>query len=147
MNRSPTPQEVADHMWAHDRASTAAGMSLVSVGHGTATLALTVRNDHVNGLDLCHGGIIFQFADSAMAFASNSANEVAVAAGAAIDFLAPAKLGDHLIAEATEYLLDGRSGFSDVRVSRPKDGQVIALFRGRTRRLGRLVVSAAEAPL
>jgi acyl-CoA thioesterase len=128
-------------MWADDHASRAAGFTLGPVALGSAELSMTVRADQVNGLGVCHGGIIFQLADSAMAFASNAANDVSVAASATIDFLAPANLGDHLVARATEIWSERRSASTDVWVTRPSDGKQIALFRGRTRRLGRPVIA------
>ena len=57
---------------------------------------MRVRPDMVNGHSICHGGLIFALADSAFAFACNSYGDNTVAAGAAIDFLAPAREGDVL---------------------------------------------------
>ncbi len=138
---TPTPQEVADHMWANDRASQAAGFCIEAIGTGTSSLSFTVRSNQVNGHGMCHGGIIFQLADSAFAFACNSMNEAAVAAGASIEFVAPAQLGDVLVADAIEHWAEGSSAMTDVRVTRRSDAQVIALFRGKSRRLGRSVIS------
>jgi acyl-CoA thioesterase len=45
-------------------------------------------------------------------------------------------LGDVLVAEANERITYGRSGITDVTVHRESDGQVIAEFRGRSRRIG-----------
>ena len=50
-------------------------------------------------------------------------------------FVASAHLGDVLQAEAAERVLYGRSGVYDVTVTRPRDGQVIAEFRGHSRTL------------
>ena len=52
----------------------------------------------------------------------------------AIDFLAPAKIGDVLTAEARERWLGGRTGLYDLSVTRA-DGTVIAHARGRSHRL------------
>jgi phenylacetic acid degradation protein PaaD len=135
-----SPSSVAEHLWADDRASQTAGFYIESVGFRSATLSMMVRADQVNGHGICHGGIIFQLADSAFAFACNSENEVAVAAGATIEFVAPAQLGDSLVATATEHWVEGRSGLTDVVVTRPADQTVVAHFRGRSRRLGRMVI-------
>ena len=89
--------------------------------------------DHlVNGLEVCHGGYIFSLADTAMAFASNSANIPNLAQSAQITFLAPARLGDRLTAIATETARAGRNGIYDVAV-RNQTGVLIAVFRGQTR--------------
>jgi phenylacetic acid degradation protein PaaD len=127
-------------MWADDRASPALGMTLDAVDVGMATLSMTVRADMVNGLDICHGGLIFTLADSAMAFASNSYNQRAVAQGAEVYFLAPARLGMRLLAEARERHRAERTGIYDVTVRDAATGTVIAEFRGMTRTIaGKLV--------
>lgn len=131
-----TPQSLAEAaaaaMWAEDRASRGLGMTLDAVGPGSATLSLTVREDMVNGLDLCHGGFIFTLADSAFAFACNSYNQRAVAQIATITFVAPARRGDRLTARAAEVASFGRSGIYDIRVT-AQNGTLIAEFRGHSR--------------
>ena len=78
-------------MWADDSASRALGMELVEVDPGRAGMTMLVRDDMVNGLGVCHGGIILALADSAMAFASNSRNVQAFASTATISWLRPAR--------------------------------------------------------
>jgi acyl-CoA thioesterase len=119
-------------MWAEDRASQALGMRLESVGPGAAVMAMTVTEAMVNGHGLCHGGFIFLLADSAFAFACNSHGQRAVAQAAQINFLAPARAGMTLVAEAHERYRADRSGVTDVTV-RSADGVVIAEFRGMSR--------------
>ncbi|TCD14956.1 hydroxyphenylacetyl-CoA thioesterase PaaI [Oricola cellulosilytica] len=122
-------------MWASDNASKWFGMTIESVGKGTATLTLTVEKHHTNGHDNCHGGVIFALADSAFAFACNSGNEATVAQSNSITYVAPARSGDRLTATAVEIVRRGRSGTYDVTVRR-EDGTVIALFRGLARAVG-----------
>lgn len=119
-------------MYARDRASQSLDMSVVEVRAGFARVTMAVRPDMVNGHDICHGGFIFTLADSAFAFACNSYGTVTVAAGATIDFLRPAKVGDHLSATAVECARSRRSGVYDVTVNN-QHGEVVALFRGRSR--------------
>jgi acyl-CoA thioesterase len=125
----------AEAMWAEDAASRGLGMTLVSVGPGRARLAMRVTAAMVNGHGICHGGFIFTLADSAMAFASNSHGERAVAQHASVTFLRPGRLGQVLTAVAEERARAGRSGLYDVRVT-AEDGTVTAEFRGHTRLLG-----------
>ena len=106
----------ADAMWASDRASQALGMTITDVGPGTATLAMTVRDDMLNGQAIGHGGLTFTLADSAFAFACNSYNRRVVAAAADIRFLAPTREGDVLVASAVERTREGRDGVYDVTV-------------------------------
>jgi acyl-CoA thioesterase len=118
-------------MWARDRASQALGMSLEEVRPGFARVRMTVRADMLNGHGTCHGGIIFALADSAFAFACNSRDVVTVASSCAIEFLAPVREGDELVAEAQERALQGRNGVYDVDVRRAGE-ELAATFRGRS---------------
>ena len=143
-----TAQAVADHvrhgMLANDRATQGLGIAITAMGPGHATLEMTVRADMLNGFATCHGGFITALADSAFAFACNSRNDMTVASGLAIDFLAPAREGDRLTAEAAEVSLAGRTGVYDVNV-RNQRGAAIAVFRGRSYCLkGRPTVPLAD---
>lgn len=125
-------QKAAEAMWSDDRASAWLGMTLGHVDEGEAELSLKVEVHHTNGHGMCHGGIIFSLADSAFAFACNSRNQSTVAQHNSITFLAPAKVGDTLIATAREVSLVGRNGLYDVRVT-TDSGTPIAEFRGGSR--------------
>ena len=114
-------------------------MVLEEVREHYACISMIVRADMVNGLGTCHGGLIFSLADSAMAFASNSLNAVAVAATAHIDWLSPGREGERLVAEATEHWNGGRSGLTDVVVT-SDDGRRVAIFHGRTVRTGGTII-------
>jgi acyl-CoA thioesterase len=133
------PQSVAERsahaMYAQDQASQALGMRILEVRPGYACLSMTVREDMVNGHKLCHGGLIFTLADSAFAFACNTYNSVTVASAANVEFLLPARLGDELTATAEERSRSKRTGVYDV-VVRNKQGESVALFRGRSHELG-----------
>jgi len=128
----------ADAMWSTDQASKGLGMTLDRVEPGRAVLSMTVRAGMVNGHGICHGGFISTLADSTFAFSCNTRNVVTVAAGFEIDFLESAHLGDVLRADGREVVLRGRSGIYDVTVRR--GDTVVALFRGRSRSLGRPIL-------
>ncbi|MEJ7630311.1 MAG: hydroxyphenylacetyl-CoA thioesterase PaaI [Nocardioidaceae bacterium] len=133
-----TPDELAracaEAMWADDAGSRQLGMRLVSVGSGRATVSMRVRDDMTNGHGMAHGGFVFTLADSAFAFACNSHNVRTVAQACDIVFVRPAHVGDHLVAEAVERHLEGRTGIYDVRVLR--GDEVVAEFRGRSHTIG-----------
>lgn len=126
----------ATAMWADDRASRRLGMRVTQVAPGQATVTMRVTADMVNGHGICHGGYVATLADSAFAFACNTYGEVTVAAGFDITLVAPVAQDDELVAEARERTRYGRSGLYDVTVRRV-DGTVVAEFRGRSRSLGR----------
>ena len=121
-------------MMAKDVASRGLGIELIDQAEGRAVTRMTVRDDMVNGHAIAHGGLIFALADTAFACACNSFGPVAVAASAEIVFVAPARAGDVLVAEAMLRTRFGRAGLYDVTVRR--DSDVIAEFRGRSHQLG-----------
>jgi acyl-CoA thioesterase len=131
MDAQQTAEAVREAMWANDRASKALGMVVTEIGPGRAVLTMTVREDMLNGLDICHGGLVTTLADSAFAFACNAYNEITVASGFDVNLLAPARLGDLLTARAVELSRSGRTGVYDIAVSNQR-GEAIAAFRGRS---------------
>jgi acyl-CoA thioesterase len=137
---TPEPAAVANELHSRDPSARAFGIDVVAVDAGRAVVEMAVRSEMCNGHGICHGGLIFTLADSALAFASNSHNENAVAAGASIEFLAPVPDGSVLRATASEQSLRGRTGIYDVVVTLA-DGTTVALFRGRTQRIGGAVVT------
>jgi len=124
---------VVQSLYLADLASQSLGIEIIDVAPGAVQIAMTVRPDMVNGLGMCHGGIVFAFADSAFAFACNSYGDPMVAAGASIEFLAPTPRGERLTATATEVSRRARHGIYDVAVS-AASGEVLAHFRGRCSR-------------
>jgi acyl-CoA thioesterase len=123
---------VATAMWQNDTASKdTMQMRLITAEPGRAVLEMEVRALHLNGHQICHGGFIFTLADSTFAFACNSYNKVAVAAGCSIEFLVPAHLGDVLTCTGQEQTLSGRHGIYDMRVVNQR-GETIAMFRGKS---------------
>ena len=130
-----SPQDIADHvrrgMLVNDRATRALGMQVIEVAPGCATLTMAVREDMLNGHDICHGGLITTLADSSFAFACNSYNELTVASGFSVDLVAPARLGDVLTARCEEISKAGRTGVYDATVTNHRNERV-AIFRGRS---------------
>lgn len=138
-----TPDELARAtgaaMYAGDRASQWLGMELLEVRPGYARMSMRVRDEFLNGHAICHGGLMFTLADSTFAFACNSYNINAVAAGCSIEFLKPVSGGDTLTAEAVEQVLAGRHGIYDIRITNAA-GEAVAMFRGKSAQIkGNLV--------
>jgi acyl-CoA thioesterase len=135
-----TARRCADAMFADDVASRRLGIEISDVAPGRATATMTVGDDMVNGHGICHGGFVFTLADTAFAFACNTYDDRTVAAGADVSFLEPVAAGERLTATAVERARRARSGLYDVTVVRA-DGAVVAEFRGRSRSLGRPLLS------
>jgi acyl-CoA thioesterase len=124
-------QRSAAAMYETDLASRHLGIQIDQIAPGQATARMVVSDTMINGHNICHGGYVFLLADTAFAFACNTYGPTTLAATCDITFLAPAHLGDELIAQATERHRAGRSGIYDVTVRRADT--VIAEFRGHSR--------------
>jgi acyl-CoA thioesterase len=133
-------RKVGETMFAVDNASKDfMQMELLTCEPGRAVMRMVVRESMLNGHKICHGGLIFTLADSTFAFACNSHNKVAVAAGCSIEFLKPAHLGDVLTCEGIEQTLQGRHGIYDMKVTNQRH-EVIAMFRGKSAHIQGTVV-------
>lgn len=131
MNEIDVAQKCCETMWGNDLASQDLGIAVEVTKPGASEARLEVRQNMVNGHDICHGGYIFTLADTAFAFACNTYNKVTVAASAGIEFVRPARLGDKLLARASEAHRGGRTGVYDINVT-DQDDKLIAIFRGRS---------------
>jgi acyl-CoA thioesterase len=131
----PDDLSTATQMWEDDEASRGLGMQALVIELDHAVVRMAVTESMVNGHAIAHGGFIFTLADSAFALACNSRGAPTVAAGADITFVTSARLGDVLVAEARQRTTYGRSGITDVTVTRESGGAVVAEFRGRSRSL------------
>ncbi|MFJ1791312.1 hydroxyphenylacetyl-CoA thioesterase PaaI [Kitasatospora griseola] len=120
-----------DALFERDRACQGAGITLDEVTGGRAVARMKVTEEMSNAHGIGHGGYVFLLADAAFSYACNSYGPVALAQGAQVTFLAPAQLGDELVAEATERTRSGRQGVYDVTV-RTTAGTVVAEFRGQS---------------
>jgi acyl-CoA thioesterase len=120
---------IVRHMLAHDVFSRWLGVEILHVEPARVTLRMAVREDMTNGFGVCHGGVTFAFADSALAFASNTGGKVTVSIENSITYPAAVRVGDLLLAEAEREASSQRLAYYRVRITR-EDGAVVALFRG-----------------
>jgi acyl-CoA thioesterase len=126
-------------MFDADVALRSLGIELAAAADGQAVVRMRVTALMVNGHGIAHGGYLFLLADTAFACACNSYGPTTVAAGAEITFIASARLGDLLVATATERARYGRNGIYDVTVHREDaaGSDIIAEFRGHSRTIQR----------
>jgi acyl-CoA thioesterase len=120
---------VVRHMLAHDVFSQWLGVEILELRPARVTLRMAVRQDMTNGFGVCHGGVTFALADSALAFASNTGGKVTVSIENSMTYPAAVRVGDLLLAEAEREASSQRLAYYRVRVTRG-DGAVVALFRG-----------------
>jgi len=129
----------ANAMFSRDLASKELGITLSEIGPGHSRMCMEIKATMANGDGVCHGGLLFSLADTAMAFASNSRDEVYVAIGGSIEFLSPGHIGDTIVAEAIEEHCRGRTAAYSVALT-DSSGNRIAQFLGRTYRVRGTVI-------
>ena len=122
-------ERVVAEMMVKDAFSQWLGVVIVDVRPRRAVVRMTVREEMVNGFGVCHGGIAFSLADSALAFASNTHGRVTVSIENTITYPKVIAIGDTLTATAKEESSTSRLGFYRVTVRR-SDDTIVALFKG-----------------
>ncbi len=120
---------VVDRLMAHDAFSQWLGVEVLEVGVKRAVIRMTVRDEMVNGFGTAHGGIVYAFADSAFAFATNSDGQISVAVDCTISYPTAVRPGDVLTATGIEQSSTRKLGFCEVTIRNQRD-EVIGHFRG-----------------
>ncbi|WKY47555.1 PaaI family thioesterase [Eubacteriaceae bacterium ES3] len=104
------------------------GIEIQNVEEGWAEVRMTIKDEHLNGMGVVQGGVIFTLADFAFAVASNSRGYATVGIHADIDYFRPPR-GEWLIAEAKELNSSKTLSHYSVIVT-DKEGRLIAQFNG-----------------
>lgn len=129
MDASHKAREIIQQMMEKDAFSQWLGIQVEDASPGYCRLSMTIRPDMCNGFGIAHGGITFSLADSALAFASNSAGRHAVSIDTSIAHLQPLSPGEKIIAEAKELHLSNKIGLYHVHLYDEAQQQV-AIFKG-----------------
>ena len=120
--------EYIKKFFKNDKFAEYVGIEIVEVSRGRAKAKMEITKEHLNGVNIAHGGAIFTLADLAFAVASNSHGTVAVAINASITFL-KAVTGGTLFAEAEEVSLNPKLAAYKVSVT-DDSGDIVAIFQG-----------------
>lgn len=126
---------ITQNMLSNDPFSQWMGVEVLDTKPGFCRISIEIREEMTNGFGVCHGGITFSLADSALAFASNSRNRLSLALENNINYTRKVSVGDILVAE-TEELQNGRTiGVYKVRITN-QNKDLVAEFRGTVYRTG-----------
>jgi acyl-CoA thioesterase len=104
------------------------GIELEDISPGRAKVRCEVKEHHLNGLGIVHGGMLFTLADMAFAAAANSLGRIAVALNASISYVKPAK-GHFISASAAEISKSGNHAVYAITVT-DDSGDTVAAFQG-----------------
>jgi LAO/AO transport system kinase len=105
------------------------GIVCTEGGAGTATVEMTVGEQHLNFNGTCHGGAVFALADTAFGLASNSHGHLAAGIDAHITYQVAARAGERLLARAVEVSRSKKLAVYRVDLTRG-DGAPISSFTG-----------------
>lgn len=132
----PSPQQTAEavgnHLHEGHFAVDLMGIRLAEIGPGRAVMRMTVQAGMLNSAGICHGGLVFAFGDTVLAYASCSHGTQTVSQEASINWIRGAREGDLLTATCTEVAMTGKSGVYDITIVDQR-GDLIAVMRGLTR--------------
>ena len=134
----PSPKEIVTMMLTKDYFSQWLGLQILEIKDGACKLQMTIRKEMLNGHGTAHGGITYSFADSALAFASNSHGQRAVSIETSISHIKPLAENDVIIAEAVEESCSHKIGIYTIKVSRTSDASIVALFKGTVYRTSKI---------
>jgi acyl-CoA thioesterase len=102
------------------------GIRFDEIGEGTARVSVEVADWMVNFHGTTHGGLLFALADAALAAASNSRGQIALALDLSISFMRGTGPGTRLVAEAREIHLGGPTAFYDLEVREEPSRELVA---------------------
>ena len=106
-----------DFLTQGDHFATENGCMLTDVRAGYARAELLVTDHHLNAGGVCQGGAYFTLADIALAAVMNSRGALTFGIENNIVFLKSARVGDTLVAEATEVFNHHKLPYVDVRIT------------------------------
>ena len=129
-----------DFLTHGDRFAANNGCVLTEVREGYARAEMIVTEDHLNAGGVCQGGAYFTLADIALAAVMNSRATLTFGIENNIVFLKSAKVGDKLIAEATEVFNHHKIPYVDVRITN-QEGELCCVVTGLAYR------KAADLPI
>ncbi|MCF0179002.1 MAG: hotdog fold thioesterase [Bacteroidales bacterium] len=119
-----------------DRFAKNIGAKLTEIREGYSRAELTVEEKHLNGADVCQGGVFYTLADLAFAAVANSHNILTLGINNSICFIRSAALGDRLIAECREIVDHKRLPYCDIKISN-QNGEILATMTGLAYRLNK----------
>ena len=136
MMKKKLAENVVDKMLESDAFSRWLGIEKVLIEPGHCILKMKIRSEMANGFGIAHGGIVFSFADSALAFASNSHGRMSVALECSISYPAAIQIDDEITCEAKEFSLTNKTGTYLMEITNQKK-QKVAFFKGTVYRTGK----------
>lgn len=131
------PWEIVQKMMEKDAFSKWLGVEIMEVKRDFAQLRLVVRPEMLNGFGIAHGGIAYSLADSALAFAANTAGRVAVSTQTSMTYIKEVKPHDNLIAIANCIHQGNKIAHYQIEIKNQED-KLVATFNGTVYRSSKM---------
>jgi acyl-CoA thioesterase len=125
--------KIVNAMYSQDAFSQWLGIEIIEVSKGNCQLKMLVKKEMLNGFKICHGGIAYSLADSALAFAANTHGNKSLSLETSISHLETVKEGDVLTAVTKEKFLSEKMAKYFISIMN-QNGKKIAIFKGRVHR-------------
>lgn len=123
------------------------GIEVLEITPGYARVSMRFTPEMQNIFGMLHGGAVFSLLDEAFQLACNARGEVAVAQQVNTYFLAAARPGTRLIAEAKEMNATRKTALYDVRVFEEEDNRLLATAQALAYRKGGELPFGADGEL
>lgn len=121
--------DIQQFLNTNDRFAAMAGCRIIEMGEGRAVATMTVTREHLNAGGVCQGGAFFTLADLALAAVMNSRGQLTFGLQNNIMYLASAREGDVLTAEAIEVVNHHKIPAVEVRVTN-QEGRLLCHVTG-----------------
>jgi len=112
-----------------DRFAKSIGVKITEIGEDYSKAELTVEERHLNGGDVCQGGVYFTLADIAMAAVMNNSGKLTLTISSSVNYVKSAFLGDHLTAECRLIVPAYKVPYMEVRVTN-QNGDICCIVTG-----------------
>jgi acyl-CoA thioesterase len=124
--------EIIDLMYEKDEFSSFLGMQIDEVKEGFVQLSLKIKQNHLNGFGIAHGGICYSLADTCLAFVANSYGFHSVSVETSISHFIKVNLDDSLIAKSILIHKGNSSAVFSVEIHN-QENRLVAHFKGSVR--------------
>ena len=122
-------KQIVSRMFNNDSFSQWLGIGIIEQRAGYCSAQLIIREEMTNGFHIAHGGIAYSLADSVLAFASNAHGQQQVSLETSISHLKPCKVGELIIATASEVNRTRKTAIYEVKIVNEQD-ELVAHFKG-----------------
>lgn len=137
-NQHRSPEEMLAILMENDAFSKWLGLEDIQVELGRCSFFYTIKEEMINGLGTVHGGVLFSAADSALAFASNSIDNLSVALEVSISFTKAVRINERLKVTAEQIYSGKKTAVFDIKTWNANE-ELVCFFKGTVYKTGKRI--------